>query len=394
MATISKIKGKDRDRFKILFYLNGKRRGLSLKSKYTLRQVKRIAEFVEEIADSLETGGKISRAAAGFLAEMPEDLKTRFVAAGLLKETERVTLARLFEKFYDSTMERKDSTLRTYVTVEKRLYAFFNPDIDPNCLTKKDGERWKKYLQDRGYAEASICGSLNRMGTVFKWAVEQGYMEANPFKGIKRGSFVNPNRMFYVPMDWYEKLLDACPDQTWRTLLALCRIGGLRNPSETLRLTWGDVDWANQSILVHSPKTEHHSGKGTRLIPMFPELKEQLQLQWEQAEEGGSPYVIDRWRGTESAMRTHLRRIIFRAGLPEWERTFQNLRESRANELWSEYPDHVAAAWMGHSKRIAFNHYLQVTDEQFQKALLGEEPDRSETSGNRKIEKNYCGETP
>ena len=68
-------------------------------------------------------------------------------------------------------------------------------------------------------------------------------------------------------------------------------------------------------------------------------------------------------------MRTHFRRIIFRAGLAEWPRLFQNLRESRANELWSEYSEHVAAAWMGHSKRIAFSHYQQVTDEQFRRAV-------------------------
>ena len=34
-----------------------------------------------------------------------------------------------------------------------------------------------------------------------------------------------------------------------------------------------------------------------------------------------------------------------------------------------EYPEHVAAAWMGHSKRIAFSHYQQVTDEQFRRAV-------------------------
>ena len=104
------------------------------------------------------------------------------------------------------------------------------------------------------------------------------------------------------------------------------------------------------------------------MIPMFPELRKQLELQFEQAEEG-TLYVINRWRDTATNMRTHFQRIIFYAGLEPWQRLFQNLRESRANEIWSEYPDHVAAAWMGHSKRIATQHYLQVTDEQFQRAL-------------------------
>lgn len=39
------------------------------------------------------------------------------------------------------------------------------------------------------------------------------------------------------------------------------------------------------------------------------------------------------------------------------------------------------AAWMGHSKRIAETHYLQVTDAQFQKALGPAPPAVSPSSG-------------
>ena len=209
------------------------------------------------------------------------------------------------------------------------------------------------------------------MATVLNWAVENGYLEANPFKGIPRGSFANPNRMFFVPMSWYDKLLEACPDQTWRTLLALCRIGGLRNPSETLLLTWQDVDWDKGSVLIHSPKTEHHAGKGTRIIPTFPELRQELECQFELAEEGGSPYIIDRWRGTSLNMRTHFERIIFRAGLPTWNRLFQNLRESRANEILREYGATAENAWLGHSQRTAADHYFQVMETEFQRAITG-----------------------
>jgi|LSQX01.2.fsa_nt_gb integrase len=387
MATIRKIIGKTgKASYQVLFYLGRKRKTLSLGSSYAPKQVERIRLTVEEIADAIETGGKVGKSTAGFIADMTDDLKARFIACGLLEESEEVTLAELFKRYLAAPSERKESTERTYITVKKRFFAFFPADGAPGALTRQDGEAWKKWLKKQNYADATICGCIQRTATLFNWAVEQGYLEANPFKGVKRGSFENPNRMFYVPMDWYYKLLDACPSQTWKTLIALCRIGGLRNPSETLRLTWQDVDFGNGSILVHSPKTEHHAGKDTRLIPMFPELREQLELQWELAEVGGSPYVIAEHRDTCANMRTQFRRIIFRAGLPEWERTFQNLRESRANEIWSEYPRHVAAAWMGHSERIAFKHYLQVTDEQFQKAIGGNDKTAGavETAGGAK----------
>ena len=370
MATIKKIKLKSgKISYQILFHLYGDRKTLTLGTKYAPKYVERIKLAVEDIARALDTGSDEKKSTVGFIEDMTDDLKERFLRCGLFKKSDSVTIKELFERFYNSTRERKESTVRTYITVEKRFCKFFDPAGDPADLTKQDGEDWKQFLKDRGYVEATICGCFQRIATVFKWAVDEGLLEKNPFKGIKRGSFVNPNRQFFVSMDWYEKLLDACPDQTWRTILALCRIGGLRNPSETLRLMWSDIDWKNNSILVHSPKTEHHEGKKTRLIPMFPKLKEELERQWELTEEGGSPYVIDKWRDTSANMRTQFHRIIFRAGLPAWERAFQNLRESRANEIWSKFPDHVASAWMGHSKRIAQKHYLEVTDDHFQNAL-------------------------
>ena len=378
MATLETKKNRNGTNIKIRFFVNKERKTLSLGSRYTVRQAERIKAAVEEIADAIETGGKVGKSTAGFIADMTDDLKARFEAVGLLEESADITNAELFERFLKDSTDRKESTRLTYTVVQNRFLAFFPKNGRIRDITKKDGEAWKSYLKKEEYAEASIAGSFKRMNAVFNWAVEQGYLEANPFRGIRKGSMVNEERMFYVPMDWYEKLLDACPDQTWRTLIALCRIGGLRNSSETLRLTWQDVDFVKGSILVHSSKTEHHEGKATRLIPMFPKLREELKAQWELAEEGGSPYVIDRWRdiaaNNSKNMRTQLRRIMFRAGLPEWERLFQNLRESRANEIWSEYPRHVAAAWMGHSERVAMKHYLQVTDEQFQRALK-KEPD-------------------
>ena len=59
------------------------------------------------------------------------------------------------------------------------------------------------------------------------------------------------------------------------------------------------------------------------------------------------------------------------AGLEPWPKLFQNLRESLATELAGEFPGHVAAAWMGHSTKVASNHYWQVTDADFAKAIVG-----------------------
>src|SRR6478735_9268741 len=72
--------------------------------------------------------------------------------------------------------------------------------------------------------------------------------------------------------------------------------------------------------------------------------------------------------GSNSNLRTQLNRIIKAAGLTPWAKLFQNLRASRATELAAEHPGHVAAAWLGHSNKIADDHYRQVTDADFDRA--------------------------
>ncbi len=132
-------------------------------------------------------------------------------------------------------------------------------------------------------------------------------------------------------------------------------------------MKWSDVDWAESRILIHSCKTERHEGKGTRWIPLFPELLPPLQEAFEHAEPG-SKYVITRYRSTRCNLRTRLLRIIRRAGLTPWPKPFQNCRSTRQTELVESFPLHVVSAWLGNSELVAQKHYLQVTDEHFQRA--------------------------
>lgn len=92
----------------------------------------------------------------------------------------------------------------------------------------------------------------------------------------------------------------------------------------------------------------------------------------------GAVYVFERWRALaertpgiwqNTNLRTHLLRLIERAGLKPWPRLFHNLRSSRQTELEETFPTHVVCAWLGNSPQIANRHYLQVTDEHFMRAM-------------------------
>jgi hypothetical protein len=161
--------------------------------------------------------------------------------------------------------------------------------------------------------------------------------------------------------------------------VALARYGGLRCPSEVLSLRLGDIDWEANRICVTSPKTEHHPGKGSRMIPLFPELRPYLDEAFEAVPEG-IEYILARfrqraigpkgWRNCN--LRTTMEKIVKRAGLVPWPRLFHNLRASRETELSERFPIKVVTAWIGNTPDIAMEHYLQVTDEHWRRALEGD----------------------
>ena len=83
----------------------------------------------------------------------------------------------------------------------------------------------------------------------------------------------------------------------------------------------------------------------------------------------GTEYLITRYRSGNANLRTQLERIIRRAGLKPWPKPFQNCRSTRETELAERFPMHVVCAWIGNTQAVAAKHYLQVRDEDFDRAV-------------------------
>lgn len=219
-----------------------------------------------------------------------------------------------------------------------------------------------------GLSETTIARRIVAARNFFKRAVRWKLIAANPFDGVKGGSQTNKARQAFISREDAAKVLNACPDAQWRLLFALSRYGGLRCPSEHLALTWADVKWGDENevatLTVRSSKTEHHEGGESRVIPLFPELRPHLQAVFDEAEPG-TVHVITRYRDANANLRTQLQRIIRRAGVKPWPKLFHNLRSTRQTELAEKYPIHVVCAWLGNSRAVAQEHYLQVTDAHF-----------------------------
>ncbi|MAE60962.1 MAG: hypothetical protein CMJ49_06345 [Planctomycetaceae bacterium] len=207
-------------------------------------------------------------------------------------------------------------------------------------------------------------------------------IESNPFEGIAASVRANPSRFYFISMDDAQTVLDHCPDAQWRVIFALARYGGLRCPSEVMAVTWADVNWERGRIRIPSPKTEHHEGGESRIIPLFAELRPYLMEAFEEADPG-TEHVVTRYRDSNANLRTQLHRIIGRAGLELWPKPFQNLRSTRETELAESYPMHVVCKWIGNSRSVAVTHYLQLTDEHFDHAVQGADPKAAQNAAQK-----------
>ncbi|MBN1362962.1 MAG: site-specific integrase [Sedimentisphaerales bacterium] len=223
------------------------------------------------------------------------------------------------------------------------------------------------YLIAQGLSENTVRRTCGIARQFFRAAVRRGLAASNPFTDLKTAVQGNKAREFFVSRQDIEKVLEACPDAQWRLIVALARYGGLRTPSETLALTWSDVDWEKGKMLVRSPKTEHHAGGESRFVPVFPELRPYL-MQVFEAAEPGAVHCITRYRRRTLNLRTQFLRILAKAGVKRWPKLFQNLRATRETELVEHWPEHVVCAWLGNTRLVARKHYLQVTEEHFEQA--------------------------
>ena len=65
-------------------------------------------------------------------------------------------------------------------------------------------------------------------------------IESNPFADVSASAVNQQDRQRFILREDTDKLLAVC-NPTWRTIVALCRYGGLRCPSEVLSLRWDGV---------------------------------------------------------------------------------------------------------------------------------------------------------
>jgi integrase len=346
-----------RDGFR-LFVVIGARRPVIYLGSISKSKAETVKRHVESLATSQRYGLGIDHATAAWCDSLDDTLHDRISATGLIESRRRELLGK-FLREYAAGREVKPSTQISQGQAIRRLTDFYGDDCPLDSIA--DPHAWLTWLAiDQKYSPATVGRSTAWAKQFFRAAHRAGLITIDPFAGIKAKMQVNADRLTFVDRSTIDRLLSVTTNAEWRTIIALARYGGLRTPSETLGLTWGDIH--ADRFWVTSPKTEHHPNGAGRWVPLFPELRPFVSARGKSAD-----YLIQHNR-TVANWRTQMTRLIKRAKLVAWPRLFQNLRASRETELAAEYPLHVAAAWIGNGALVAARHYLTVREEDMARA--------------------------
>jgi integrase len=373
MASISR--GKNGTRTIQFIGADDRRRTLRL-GKVSQRVAETIRDHIEELNTAKIMGQSVERRTAAWVADLDDRMVNRLAAVGLIQPRApepSATLGPFLDEYVESRADVKPATQEVWSQVIRNLKDHFGVARALDSISDGDADGFKLYLLSEKLAPTTVQKRLQFARMFFRAALRRQLIASNPFAEVSSKAAVRQDRQRYVTREETDRLLEAC-DPTWRAIVALARYGGLRCPSEVLSVRWADVDWEGGKLLVTSPKTAHHEGKGSRVIPLYPELRAILS-EYQTISTAGE-YVVAAYRDQALTakgwrncnLRTQFNRILKRAGLVPWPRLFHALRASRETELAKDYPLHVVTAWLGNTPKIAMKHYLMTTDADFERA--------------------------
>lgn len=373
MASISTNKQGNR---RIQFVAAGGERKSIWLGRVPIKTAEAFKTRVEYLQWSVAHSHPLDGETAKWLADIDAELCGKLAAVGLCEPRGSDTLGPFMEGYINGRTDVKPATKEIWGQGKASLLEFFGAACAMRKITPGKADEYKLKLLGDGLATFTVRKRLQFAKMICRAAVRRNIITSNPFDDVSVKA-VMPDRFYFVTHEQTAKLLEACPDHHWRAIVALARFGGLRCPSEVLSLKWDGIYWDSDRMRVWSPKTEHHPGKDSRVVPICAELRKVLD-ESDALAPAGAVYVVDErfraatlgsngWRNCN--LRTTFEKIVERAGLDKWPRLFHNLRSSRQTEWSDQFPSKVVCSWMGNSEEIANKHYNQVTEEHFARAV-------------------------
>lgn len=238
-------------------------------------------------------------------------------------------------------------------------------DVPLASIGKRQAQEFRLHLTaERRYVESTVCKHIRTCKTLWKTAMDWEYVSESPWQGVRSTAPVlDVTDREPLSLDQGEALIAAAGPR-WRAVVAVLFYGGLRR-GEATRLRWDDIDFETGRILVRN-EGQQTSKRRARVVRLEPRLADILSRC-----DRSHPRVVGAGCSERSGLSHIVRTIGNRAGIEGV--TPQVLRQARSTIWFSEFPSHVAAAWMGHSAEVARRHYLGVPDAFYAPSPVGGE---------------------
>jgi len=280
--------------------------------------------------------------------------------------TETVTLGAWCDEFIKTKRAdgAREGTLTLYDIAKRFLVAFFGEGRRLNEISKQDARRFATAIRNnelnhvrttklsKPMSLITARKHLSHCRSIFAAAdAELDDVVGNPFVVVKLPQ-VPASEWERVDADIFWKLYDAA-QPSWRVLLALCRMAGLRR-SDALALRWYNVDFKSGVLSVRQHKTGVDCAP-----PICPELHDLLVSAPGKFETDS--FVVPRPIYVGNIDRDFL--VLCRhAKVKPFSKPLHTLRKSCIDD-WAKvgYPPSVVQAWAGHKNiKTTMMYYSKV----------------------------------
>jgi integrase len=368
MASLQKIEAKRKStggkgasakyRWRKQFTLDGKQVTLRL-GLMAEKSAIEVSGHIDHLLESRKYKTGTNEATKAWLQSADQSLIVKLNALGLCGLCHNPTIETFVTEFIErKKLTSKSGTVFLIGQVKKQLIDHFGTDKRISEVTRPDAKaHWDWLLSTGGLGINTAKRRLGRVREIFNEAIELGVITSNPFQMRSLPVSVGVGNKHYVEAATIEAVIKHLPADKleWKLLFAFGRFVGCRMPSEIENLTWDDVNWESNTILLKSPKTEHHEGKSERMVPIFPELVSLLLSQSESVPTG-TVYVFPTLR-RHANLATTAKKMVTAAGYASWSKFWNSMRASRETDLMDLYGLRKACAWIGNSPAVAMKHY-------------------------------------
>jgi len=242
----------------------------------------------------------------------------------------------------------------------KKLMEFFK-DVELEQISRSMVEKLRDSRHKAGNSGSTVNRYLALLKKLFNFAIEEGYLEQNPMRGIRFHSERDTIKDRILTEAEEPRLLRESSDRL-RPVVKTALHSGMRL-GEILTLRWVNVNFSKRKIKVEKTKS-----RKARFIPvnltLFDELK---RLENEAGRDG--------WVFPFKNVRTAFENACRRAGIKKL--TFHDLRRTFGTRLLEKGVDIVTIQKLyGHSSVLVTQRYLHPDDEVSREAveLLSEKP--------------------